>query len=298
MFKVIICGLGAVGMTLGAKFLQSGCDLRILADSERLKKYQKNKPIYNGIEQEFKYIFPAENFEADLIIVSTKAFGLKDAISQIKNFVGKETRIISLINGVSSEEEILSVYPNAKVIKSYFIGHSAVRVGNSVTQDGIYTITIGKDEILENILKTCGINYKAEEDIEYSLWRKFALNMFSNPVSAILNMTFGELRSNANFIDFAKNICSEIRLIAEKKGVKNLENLEKDAIDSLKLMCEDGKTSMLQDVLAGRSTENEIFAGEMVRLGKKYGISVPYSTVLYELVKILEEKNEHSIHSR
>ena len=87
-----------------------------------------------------------------------------------------------------------------------------------------------------------------------------------------------------------KKIIAEVRLIAEKKGVKNLENLEKDSLGFLQKMCDEGKTSMLQDVLAGRKTEVEIFAGEIIRLGKLYEIPTPCNQVLYDLIKIVEER--------
>ncbi len=285
-------------MTLGVKFAQSAFDLRVLVDSSRLEKFKHKKPIYNGAEQNFNFILPDDKFDADLIIIATKSSGLECAIAQIKNFVGENTRIISLVNGVSSEEKISNVYKTAKVVKSYFIGHSAQRVENSVIQDGVFTITIEHDTLVEEIFKTAGIDYKTADDIDYSLWLKFALNMFSNPVSAILNMTFGELKANKNFLALAKNICKEVRQVAQKKGVKNLENFESEALKSLELMCDEGKTSMLQDILAKRKTENDIFAGEMIKLGEKYGVETPYSKVLYGLIKVLEEKNEHSIHTR
>ena len=62
-------------------------------------------------------------------------------------------------------------------------------------------------------------------------------------------------------------------------------------------MCDEGKTSMLQDILAKRPTEIDIFAGEIINLGKKYGINTPYNSVLYDLIKIKEEDNEHCIHT-
>ena len=114
---------------------------------------------------------------------------------------------------------------------------------------------------------------------------------------AILNLNFGELKNNHTFIDFAKNIISEVRLIAEKKGIKNLENLESDSIKSLEKMCNDGKTSMLQDILAKRPTEIDIFSGEIIKLGIEYNIQTPYNQVLYDLIKIKEKANEHSIYT-
>lgn len=297
MQKVVLIGLGAVGLTYAVKLLGK-CDLHILADKERINRYKKSKPIFNGKEQNFEYILPSYKFDADLIIISTKSYGLNSAIKSIKNFVGENTRIISLINGISSEEEIKNFYPQAKVLKSYFIGHSAVRVDNSVNQDGVGEIVIQKDDFIHDFFINAGINFSMPEDINYSMWLKYTFNCYANPLSAILNMTFGELRQNKNFIDFAKKIINEVRQIAEKKEIKNLENLEIDAIEALNKMCEEGKTSMLQDILAGRKTEVDIFSGEIIKLGKKYNIQTPYNQTLYDLIKIKEEKNEHSIYTR
>ena len=153
MKNVIICGLGAVGLTYAMKFRGKGkCTLKILVDEERLKKYTKNKPVFNGIKQDFEYILPSDKFDADLIIIATKAQGLESAIQNIKNFVSEKTKILSLLNGISSEQEIKKAYPLAKVLKSYFIGHSAVRTGNSVTQDGVGEIVMEKDDEVINFL--------------------------------------------------------------------------------------------------------------------------------------------------
>ena len=296
MNKVIICGLGAVGLTFAVKFRRK-CELRILVDEERLARYKKNKPTLNGTEQNFEYILPSEVFEPDSIIISTKSSGLASAIESIKNFVRKDTIIISLLNGVSSEEIIANAYPEAKVLKSYFIGHSAVRDGNLVTQDGVGEIVVENDSDIVRILENAGVDYTMPEDMNYSLWLKFTMNVFSNQASAILNMTFGDLKKNSAFIDFAKKVISEVRAVAEKKGINNLENLEYDALKALARMCDEGKTSMHQDILAGRKTEVDIFAGEVIRLGKEFNISTPYNQVMYDMIKVLEEKNEHSLHS-
>ena len=295
MKNLIICGLGAVGMTYASKLggkSRGKCNLKILVNEERLERYSKNKPVLNGVEQDFYYILPDDNFDADLIIIATKASGLDSAVKMIKNFVSSKTIILSLLNGISSEEVIRSAYPEAKVLKSYFIGHSAVRVGNSVKQDGVGEIVMERDDGLIKFFNDAGVGYAVPDDIDYSMWLKFTMNIFSNQTSAVLNMTFGEMKYNKAFIDFAKKIIAEVRSVAELKGINGLENLEKDALDALSRMWDEGKTSMHQDILAGRKTEVDIFAGEMIKLGRELGVPVPYNQVLYDMVKIKEAANE------
>jgi len=299
MEKVLICGLGAVGMTYANKFAQKNqVDLKILVDTLRLEKYRLHKPVFNGIEQDFDYILPDnKDFKPDLIVIATKAQGLESAISNLKNFAGEGTTILSLLNGIASGEKIKSAYPDAVVLKSYFIGHSAVRNGNSVTQDGVGKIVFEKNQKLADFFDSINIEYECPPDMDYALWLKFTMNIFSNQTSAVLNFTFGELKNNRHFIEFAKKIVEEVRVIADKKGIANLDNLEKDALFALSEMCDEGKTSMFQDILAGRKTEVDIFAGEIIRLGEKYKIPTPYNQVLYDLIKIKEENNEHRIHT-
>lgn len=287
--KVVICGLGAVGLTYANK-LKNVCELKILVDKSRLEKLQQTPPIFNGQKQDFDYITPNETWTADLIIISTKASGLESAIDYIKNFVGKNTVIISLLNGISSEEKISAVYGKEKVIPAYFIGHSAVREGNSVIQDGVGKIVCGQNSLLEEFFQRTKIEYEIPDDITYSLWLKFTMNIFSNQTSAVLNLTFGEMKRSERFKEFAKKLISEVRQIGEASGVLGLENLEKDAFEALSYMVDSGKTSMLQDILSARKTEVDIFAGEIIERGKRYGISTPYNQTLYDLIKILEEK--------
>ena len=289
MDKVIICGLGAVGLTYADK-LKDVCELKILVDEARFDRFQKNPPVLNGQEIKLDYILPTDSWNADLIIIATKASGLESAISYIKNFVGANTIIISLLNGISSEEKIANVYGKDKVIPAYFIGHSAVRDGNSVTQDGVGRIVFGANECLETFFKENNIDYEIPEDIIYSLWLKFTMNIFSNQTSAVLNLTFGEMKRSEKFKEFAQKLISEVRQVGEASGVNGLENLERDAFVALSGMVDDGKTSMLQDILAGRKTEVDIFAGEIIRRGNEFGIATPYNQTLYDLIKILEDK--------
>ncbi len=294
--KVLLCGLGAVGLTYANK-LKNVCELKILADSSRIERYAKTPPELNDRQIIFDYITPDSNWEPDLIIITTKAQGLDSAIDYIKNFVKDKTIIISLLNGITSENKIANVYGKEKVLHSYFIGHSAVRNGNKVYQDGVGTIVFGSpyEENRANVIKLKeffeknNIDYEIPKDIIYSMWLKYVFNLFSNQASAIMNLTFGEMKKSIKFKEFAKKVISEVKIIAEKEGVRNLENLESDSISSLDRMIDSGKTSMLQDILAKRPTEVDIFAGEILRLGEKYNIATPYNQLMYDMIKIIEE---------
>ena len=287
--NILICGLGAIGSIYVTKIK----DARVLVDKDRLERYKKNPTYFNGELLNPHYILPDDNvFKADLIIIATKSDGFEQAVENIKNFVGENTVILSLLNGVTSEKLLIDKYGADKVLYSYFIGHSAVRVGRHITQDGVNTIVFGSPddnkniERVKNYFDKKGINYDIPDDIIHSMWLKYMLNVSSNQTTALLGYTFGQMLNNERCMSVVKNVMKEVQTIATAEGVKNTETMVDEALLSLNKMCPEGKTSMLQDVEAGRKTEVDIFAGVMIKLGKKHNIDVPYNKVLKELIEI------------
>lgn len=299
--KVILCGLGAIGTIYADKLEKYDAkNLKVLVDESRYERYSKNPVIFNGRALNFEYVLPSEeDFKADLIILATKFAGLKDAIKNIKNFVKEDTVILSLLNGVTSEDIIADVYGKDKMLYSYFIGHSSVRCGNSVTHDDVNTIVFGAENNLgenvvavKNFFDKVGINYKIPDDIKRSMWLKFMLNVSANQPTAILRMTFGDMFENTHFMKFAESIMREVQSVAKAEGVQNTETMVDEALKHLKTMTPEGKTSMLQDVEAGRKTEVDMFAGTVIELGKKHGIPTPYNKILREMIGIIEEHQD------
>lgn len=295
--KVLVCGIGAVGSIYADKIEKFSPNyLRILVDKNRLERYSKNPTIFNNRVLNFNYILPdATDFKADLIIVATKFDALQEVITNIKNFVHEGTIILSLINGVTNEKIIAETYGREKLLYSYFIGHSAIRVGRKITHDDVNTIVYGSEneadtenvESVKNYFEKVGINFEIPDDIIHSLWQKYMLNVAANQTTAVLRMTFGELLSNSKAMEFVKNICKEVQQIAEAEGVKGADSLIDEVIEHLHTMIPDGKTSMLQDVEAGRKTEVDMFAGTIIELGKKHNIQTPYNKILKEMLDII-----------
>jgi 2-dehydropantoate 2-reductase len=297
--KVIICGIGAVGSIYANKINEYDTrNLRVLVDKKRLETYSQTPKIFNGKPLNFNYVLPEnKDFKADLIIIATKFDGLNEVIKNIENFVKEDTIIISLLNGVTSEEIIAEKYGWKHTMISFFIGHSAMRQGNNITHDGVGQIVFGiknpQDTDINDIKKIktffdkVGIDYKTPEDMYRAYWLKYMLNVSANQPSAILKMTFGQMQSNPKFMEFLKNIMEEVRQIAQAQGVQDTETMIDEALISFNSMIPEGKTSMLQDVEAGRKTEVEMFAGTMIKLGEKHNIPTPYNKVLKEMVEIV-----------
>ncbi len=298
--NVLICGIGAVGSIYADKINNyDSKNLRVLVDKKRLENYTKHPKTFNGKPLVFNYILPeCKDFKADLIIIATKFDGLDTAIKNIENFVKDDTIIISLLNGVTSEEIIARKYGWQHTLISYFIGHSAMRNSSEITHDGVGDIVFGIKDVsktdIEDVLRVkeffdrvC-ISYKTPDDMLHAYWLKFMLNVSSNQPSAIFGMTFGQMQQNEKFIEFSKKIMQEVQAVAKACGVQNTETMIYEALHSFNKMIPDGKTSMLQDIEARRKTEVEMFAGTVIELGAKHNIPTPYNIVLKDMIEVIE----------
>ena len=118
------------------------------------------------------------------------------------------------------------------------------------------------------------------------------LNVAANQATAILRLTFGEMLANDKCMEFAINLMKEVQAVAKAEGVRNTDIMIEETIENLHKMIPEGKTSMLQDVEAGRKTEVDMFAGTVVRMGEKYGIATPYNKTIKELIEIIHRQQE------
>lgn len=296
--KVIICGLGAVGSIYAEKIQNyAQAELKILVDKARLNKYTQNPLVMNGRKLFFDYVLPeCSDFKADLVIVATKFDGLFAGIDNLNNFVKDDTIILSLLNGVTSEEIIAQRYGWDKILLSYFICPGAVRTGRNVVQDGSGKIVFGahnqigisRQNLVRDFFDKANIRYEIPSDIEYSMWLKYMLNVSTNQPTAVLNLTFGEMFKSKAFIEYNNGLMKEVQAVAKAKGINNTDKMIEDALLALKTMNPECKTSMLQDVLAKRKTEIEIFADTMIKFGIEYNIPTPYNRLMKEKIEFIQ----------
>lgn len=298
--KVLICGIGAIGSIFAKKISEyDNENLKILVDENRLKNYKESPKVFNGEPLNLNYILPTEtSFQADLIIIATKFTSLNEVKNNIQNFVKDDTIILSILNGVTSEEILAEKYSWKHIPLSYFIGHSEMENKTQITYDEKGILVFGrKDERTElsdiekikTYFEKANIKYQVPEDMLYSYWFKYLLNVSTNQPSAILHLTFKEMLSNKSFMQMIEKIMLEVQQIAKAEGVKNTEKMIPEAKIALTKLTPEGKTSMLQDVEAKRITEVEMFAGTMIELGQKHNIPTPYNEVLKDMILTIQE---------
>lgn len=305
--NVLILGIGAIGSIYATKIHDFNPEyIKILLDKERYLKYKDNGIVFNNKKYNFEYILDANaDYKADLILIATKAPDFEKASDMVKNFVSDDTIILSLLNGISSEEILFKKYGREKILYSYFLGHSSMKSGSTINFDGIGTLFFGEAQnkeysekvlALKEFFDKVGIDYKIPEDMLAALWQKFIINIGANQTLAMLRLPYDGFNSNC-----AKNIAMELMKeaveIAKFLGISNADNFIDNMFKIVKTIPPDLKPSMLQDVENGKQTEVDIFAGEVCRLGKKYNISTPKNELAFNILKAIDEqKNREKLY--
>ncbi len=116
------------------------------------------------------------------------------------------------------------------------------------------------------------------------------MNVGVNQTSAILRSSYGDYASIPEAQQLLFSVCREVIPLAEKEGISLSDADIDEYIKIFKGLATDGKTSMLQDIEAGRKTEVESFALEVINLGKKHNIPTPLNEMLYLMIRVLEQK--------
>ena len=290
--KVRIIGAGAVGAVVGWK-LYKHADLAFIVDEERKERYSGGLAV-NGEVIDFRFLTPSEADTADLLIFAVKNFSLEDAADEASPFVGENTVILSLLNGIEAEEKLSERFGAEKVLYGFITDLSSVHDGTETTcfSGGGNIVFSEKDntrsarvEEIAALFDEAGQRYTIPENIMHEKWWKFMLNTCFNTLSAILIADYAAISSNSDFIRAVRLEAREVQTVAKKEGVIITQDDIEEMIRRVTALQDHGKTSMLQDVLLHRETENRYFAGAVSRLGKKHSVETPISDFLSILLE-------------
>lgn len=299
--SVYILGLGALGGLYAAKLYDlDPLIVTIVADKNRVSAFKKSNFTVNNTPYNFSFISPGEHSaSADLVIIAVKHAQLQQAITDIKDFIGENTIIISLLNGILSEEIIGKAIGRKHLLYAYGVGMDAVRQGNMITYTNPGKVVFGEErngtfskrvEAVKQLFERAKIPYDIPVDMNKALWSKFMMNVGINQASAILKAPYGLFQQNENARKLMMLAAMEVLTLSESCGVNLTMQNVNTFLKILDTLDPAGKTSMLQDVEAGRNTEVDIFAGTVIELGKQHGVATPVNEAIYYTIKAMKAR--------
>jgi 2-dehydropantoate 2-reductase len=297
--RVAILGAGAMGAFYASRFVDAGgFSTALVAGGRRYDRLKHDGLVVNGKAYAIPVVRPDQaGPPADLILVAVKHHDLAGAVGDLRNQVGDDTIIISVMNGLDSEAIIGAVYGMDKMLYAVAVGIDAVRRGNEVTTttpgklffgEAVNTEISPKVRRVQAAFERAGIPYETPADMIRTMWWKFMVNVSMNPPSAVLRAPYGVFQSSPEAQALMEALMREVIALAQVVGVDLHERDLEEWYTFLHTLSPQGKTSMHQDIEAGRKTEIEIFAGKVVELGQAHGIPTPVNETLLRMVQVLE----------
>jgi 2-dehydropantoate 2-reductase len=298
---VAVVGAGAMGAFYASRFFDAdGVSVSLVAGGERFDRLRSNGIVVNGLPYAVPVIHPEEEAPpSDLVIVAVKNHHLDQAVRDMGKRVGPDTLLLSVMNGIDSEEQLGAAFGAEKVLYAVALGIDSVRDGHSVSYTNPGVIQFGEadntgitDRVrrLQSLFDRADIPWETPPDMIRTLWWKFMINVGVNQVSAVLRAPYGVFQHSSEAVELMSWAMEEVIAVAERNGVAlSVDDIERWQ-SVLATLGPEGKTSMLQDVEAGRKTEVEIFAGRVLELGEAHGISVPVNRVLYQMIRVAEAR--------
>lgn len=304
--KIGIMGAGAIGSVIGGMLARNGDKVTLVGRKSHIDEIRKSGLHIGGIWgdhtiSDLNAVTEPPQECQDIVILTVKSFDTARAAAEAMPMVGTNTVVVSIQNGLGNIETLTSIFGKEKVIGGMAIfgailtepGNVRVTVIASETLvgelDGSVTSRV---EDLANLLASAGIPAKASDNIMRDIWHKVLYNIALNPLSAIFQVSYGQIADNPDTRWLAKQMINE----AFKVATASDQHLGMNAADEyLEILwneklppTRDHRSSMLQDILRGKKTEIEFINGAVVRMGAEYGIGTPYNSAVVSMVKAKE----------
>lgn len=298
---VAVLGAGAVGSYFIWGLREKlGERLWVIASGSRKERLEQQGIRVNGEEIRLHVRTPEEAAGADLLLVAVKYGALEESLADIERIVDEHTIVLSLLNGVDSEEIIGKrigrenlVYSLMKIASER--KENSIVFNPSATQGVFFGEADGNTDServksIVHLLEGTEVQYHVCENIICDIWHKFALNISKNLPQAIIGCGYGAYESSVHMAALSSGLRSEVAAVAKAKGIDISD--ESNAAGKNNAVSPHARFSTLQDLDAGRRTEIDMFSGAMIRMGRELGIPTPYNEFAYHSIKALEEKND------
>jgi 2-dehydropantoate 2-reductase len=318
--KFLIAGAGAIGAYIGALMARAGVDVTLYARGPHLCAMQ---------EKGIRILSPNGDFEArpkvagnleevgpvDVILLTVKAHGLPQLVPHLRPVLGPETVVVSTQNGVpwwffqgwggpceSTRLEridpdgiITAAIEPRRVVGSLVYFATEISAPGVVRHDEGNRISLGEPDgsrsercrRIAEALIAAGLRCPITTRIRHEIWVKLLGNVAFNPVSALTGATLAQMVRDPEVCLLVRTIMREVETLGAHLGLELPVTIDQRIAGAEKVG--EHKTSMLQDLEAGRPLELEVIAGAAVELGERLHIPMPHTRAVYACTKLLSK---------
>ncbi|HKO04932.1 MAG TPA: 2-dehydropantoate 2-reductase [Candidatus Acidoferrales bacterium] len=318
--KFLIAGAGAIGAYVGARMARAGLDVTLFARGPHLRAMQENGVRVQSVEGDFE-ARPrvvgnlAEAGPADVVILGVKSHALPELAPHLAPVVGPETVVVSTQNGVPwwffqagggplEGTRLERVDPGGVIsaaIEPRRVVGSIVYFATEILRPGVIQhtegnrISLGEPDgsrsdrcrQIARALISAGFRCPVTSRIRHEIWVKILGNVAFNPTSVLTRATLAQITRDPEVAALVRKIMQEAEAVARALGLDLPVTIDQRMAGAASVG--EHKTSMLQDLEAGRRMELEAIVGAVVELGERLNLPMDHTRTVYACAKLLAE---------
>jgi 2-dehydropantoate 2-reductase len=318
--KFLIAGAGAIGAYMGARLAKAGFDVTLFARGPHLRAMQEHGVRVRSVEGDFQTqprIVGSldEAGQADVVFLGVKAHSLTQLAPHLKPVLGPDTTVVSTQNGIPwwyfqgfggqwDGLRLERIDPGGVIsaaIEARRIVGSIVYFSTEIYEPGVVQhiegnrISLGEPDgsrsercrRIAEALVTSGLRCPITTHIRQEIWVKILGNASLNPVSALTRATLAQMLRDPGVAEVIRKIMQEVEAVSKKLGMELSVSVEQRMAGAAKVG--EHKTSMLQDLEAGRPMELEALVGSVVELGDRVGVAMDHAHTVYSCARLLAQ---------
>jgi 2-dehydropantoate 2-reductase len=303
MKQILMVGAGSVGGFFGAHLAKANLSVSFLLRPKTLAAVKQNGLTIRSANGSFTVHPPAASDprdlpKPDLIVLSVKAYDLDEVLVQIEPVLTNKTVILTLQNGVDTEDRILArvqrdcvvggiAYIYTKIAEPGVIDHykkGAVAIGELMGNQSARLLAIA------DLFKQAGIPCQLVDDIRRSKWEKLCWNCVFNPLTVMIDDKVAKAIDHPEMLGVIHQIVGEIVAVAASAKVPLAADMAEKVVRWTQEI-RDIHTSMYDDWKADRPTEIDSLNGYVAKLGRQFGIPTPLNDMLTAVIKTITERD-------
>ena len=293
-YRIAVVGAGGVGGYFGGKLAAANVDTTFVVRGKTLNALRSRGLRVESINGDFTVDRvnatdrPTE--PVDAVLMTVKAWQIREAAEQIKPIVNGETLVVPLENGIDAPEQLASVLDKHNVaaglcgifsfvVEPGFIRHAGVNP--FITFGELDNLMTPRAERLREVLQSAHINAEIPPDIHRSLWSKFAFIAPMSGIGATTREPVGVWRGNEETRRMVEDAIREVAAIAAARGVRLDDDIVAKVMQRYDGLPPDATSSLQRDMMSGKPSELDAQLGAAVRLGRESNVPTPILATLY-----------------
>lgn len=308
-FRIGIIGMGPVGSTLAAHFIEAGafvvpCDI----DPKRIDHIKETGiQLTNSIEKSIPVdeacysLRELAMYDLDLIVISVKSTALEIVLKQLRETASHKMYVMCAQNGIDNEQLAARYFGPQKTLRMVinYAGNMSDRntVHVSFFNPPNYVAALMPQghptaQKITRLLNTVGLKTEIPDDIQNYVWEKAILNASLSGICAITKRTMLDVMSFPETQEMVEAIIEESILAAKAEGIELEKNFKRYCITYLK-NAGNHRPSMLIDMENGQKTEIDFLNGKIVEYGRKHSVPTPINQAVTALIHLMEKNQEN-----